>query len=74
MTKRERREWEDIQGDATVFRSYIREVGETPMMTASNRDHWQARATAAEAELATLRAARPTPQVDDADNAMNKRP
>ena len=49
VTKREQREWDDIQGEALTLRSYIREHGETPMMTAS-------RAERAEADLATLRA------------------
>ncbi len=40
-------------GDGATLRGYIHEYGETPAMTASNREHWKRRAEAAEAALAT---------------------
>lgn len=48
VTKRELREYQDIEGDALTLRSYIKEQGETPMMTASLLKK-------ATVELATLR-------------------
>lgn len=43
----------DDHGDATVLRAHCRIHGETPSMTHSSREHWKARALAAEAVLAT---------------------
>lgn len=56
VTKRERREWEQVESDAATLRGYIANFKETPAMTASHRDYWQRRAEKAEAELSGLRA------------------
>ena len=49
-------------GDGTTLRGYIKTYGETPTMTASNREHWKRRAEAAETQLAARpETAAPTP-------------
>jgi len=46
---REDQETIDEAADARTLRGYIETYGETPAMTAANRDHWKQRAEIAEA-------------------------
>ena len=58
-------------GDGATLRGYIATYGETPAMTASNREHWKRRAEIAEAALAAAAPA-PAPEIRADSRSMNE--